>query len=683
MGGLFENQEVFPISGFTVDQIEEISKGIDAGMKVGIYAKYEFLAIQMRQIRLGMEEGIPVDLYARTEYDWFQMEEIRLGLKEGIDVNCYADPGISHDIMRQLRLGLKEEIDLTNKIGLGAEILKQLRLAAREKIDLIPYVDAGYQADQLEAIRMALEEGNSLDPYIDPLTPARSMHEIRKGLQSKVEVSAYTGGKYDHFQMRQIRLGMEENLDVEDYLNADYNWRQMEELRLGLRSGLKIAKYNSLMYTENEMKKIRKEIEDSYEDQNEEEIILEDAGVRLRISAQSAKICFERIEDEMDQEKVIRILKENQVVFGIIEAAICECLQEKIIGEWITVAKGQDAIDGQDGWYEKVREFKEDEWIPVTEGEILLLYHRARNGVEALSVKGEHRLAKRGMERPVLKGEGFLITEDKTAYLAAVTGMARMQEGRLIVRSCKKLEAGKIEEEFNGLLWIMGDVGAGSRIRAAEVIVNGNIKQSRIESEGDVVAKDISNTKICAGHNVYAHRCESCRIDAKGILQMRGEDAAIVGGEIYARYGVRTIDLGNEQHIKTRIYMGVNRKMLQKRRKINEEQKEIQKELMTLLGEFNEWKRRIPVEKRSQRDLFLRLEDDIYQRQGLMEEKQKAGKKMDQMFADLEEVYVRATGKIYPGTYIHFSQFHWTTELEVQNKKIKKENNRLEAQDAE
>lgn len=71
------------MTGFTKNQIEEMEKGIEAGIDVTLYAKKEFLAIQMHQILLGLMAGIPAERYAKTEYDWFQMEELRKGLEVG------------------------------------------------------------------------------------------------------------------------------------------------------------------------------------------------------------------------------------------------------------------------------------------------------------------------------------------------------------------------------------------------------------------------------------------------------------------------------------------------------------------------------------------------------------------------------------------------------------------------
>lgn len=95
-------------SGFTADQISEITEGAQHRVDIAAYADRDFLAIQMRQIRLGLEKGLDVSVYADKAYDWFQMEEIRFGLEEGLDVSYFRSLMYTAADMEQRRLALQE-----------------------------------------------------------------------------------------------------------------------------------------------------------------------------------------------------------------------------------------------------------------------------------------------------------------------------------------------------------------------------------------------------------------------------------------------------------------------------------------------------------------------------------------------------------------------------------------------
>lgn len=73
-------------------QMQEIRKGLEAGVDVSVYADARYNHLQMGVIRDGLEAGIDVAVYADPKFDFGQMVQIYLGLKAGVDVSVYADP---------------------------------------------------------------------------------------------------------------------------------------------------------------------------------------------------------------------------------------------------------------------------------------------------------------------------------------------------------------------------------------------------------------------------------------------------------------------------------------------------------------------------------------------------------------------------------------------------------------
>ena len=58
---------------FSINQKQEILKGLKEDVDVSIYAKTDFNFAQMEEIRLGLGFSVDVSIYATTEFDWFQM----------------------------------------------------------------------------------------------------------------------------------------------------------------------------------------------------------------------------------------------------------------------------------------------------------------------------------------------------------------------------------------------------------------------------------------------------------------------------------------------------------------------------------------------------------------------------------------------------------------------------------
>ena len=67
---------------FSINQKQEILKGLKEDVDVSIYAKPDFDCFQMEEIRLGLGSEIDVSIYAKPEIDWFHMREIREKLEK-------------------------------------------------------------------------------------------------------------------------------------------------------------------------------------------------------------------------------------------------------------------------------------------------------------------------------------------------------------------------------------------------------------------------------------------------------------------------------------------------------------------------------------------------------------------------------------------------------------------------
>lgn len=92
--------------GFVEAQLDEIAKGIEAGLPVDVYAKQCYNWMQMYEIRRGLLEHLDIKIYESPLYSASQMREIRLGMLDHLDVSSYASLVLSSTDMHKIRIAL-------------------------------------------------------------------------------------------------------------------------------------------------------------------------------------------------------------------------------------------------------------------------------------------------------------------------------------------------------------------------------------------------------------------------------------------------------------------------------------------------------------------------------------------------------------------------------------------------
>ncbi len=714
-------QEKLQERGFTLDQIAEIKEGLEAGLDVAPYAQKEFFAIQMRQIRLGMMEGLPVEKYAKTDYDWFQMEEIRKGLKAGVDIGIYAKPEIPYDKMRQIRKGLKEGIDLSAYVQLDAGILRQLRKALASKVNIVGYIKEGYNTEQLDEIRYGLEKGLNLQPFLCKGFRGVSIREICRGLESGVDVSVYAKINYNWQQMHEIRLGMEERLDIDQYSSALYSWQQMREIRLGMEAGLPVERYRSLMYPSGEMKKIRLRLLESGEEKcaAEKVNIREVRNFSVSVSADEleAYIRIQGADGELHREDIEQFLKEQGIIKGIIKEQIDSILREDYDGQFVRVAAGQKPQKGKDGWYEYYFDSKLDKapkvqdngfvdyssvkWFEYVEsGAKIAYYHEAERGIDGYTVTGKTLPALKGNEMNMLTGKGFMLLPDKKTYLAAVSGRIelnglRLEISKLFVLDELTLVTGILE--YEGSVYVRGNIGTGTRLKATEdLVVDGAVEGAIIECGGSVLLRQGANAsgngciraqksvvgkffeavQVYAGENIQADYYLNCDLYAENLIFAEGRTGAVMGGTAYAAMGFRIFDAGNKAGIPTLLKMGVGAPMRQRVVDLDNQIKEANKEMSILGNAYIDFQRKYPPEVRNSMDMYLKIENAIYtiekKLEGLYEKKARADKDMERK--GMAKAIIK--GSIYDGVIMELDGIRWMA-AKAQNVTIKKVNSQI------
>lgn len=702
--------DIAPISReFTEDQLREIDEGRKAGINVVLYARPELLAIQMHEIRLALEAQLPIGKYANVDYDWFQLREIRLGLEHGVDVRKYAHPTVSFAVMKQIRRGLEEGIDLSKGRNFSAGVLRELRKATGSGVDLSEYIKKGYNEEQLREIRIAKENGLEIDAYVCRSHRGPSIHEIALGLEQHLDVTKYNDALYAWQQMREIRLGLAARVDTSKYCNALYSWQQMREIRLGLEESLPIERYSSFLYTAKEMRKRREELLESFTsipnpgEREAVEGVYQDFTLLVSADGMEAYILVEEPGVRIKEDRLRAALALQNVVYGIDERKLTELERLGAESSMVVVAKGTLPTVGEDGFYEFLFDtdvkatpkllpdgfvdYQNIKWFEmVRKGQPIVQYHGAMLGIPGRRVTGEEIPARRGRQMEPLTGRGFVVTPDGTTYAAGVDGKIDYCDGRLTITNVLVLDevtqaTGNVD--FNGSVYVRGNVGDGTQIRAErEILVDGFVEGAYLTAGGDIILRKGANCAgkghlmskrdvmgqfferayVTAGRHIKANYCLNSECSAAGRIEIAGRKGMLAGGTIKAGTEISSFTIGNNAGIATRLIVGGLRDFVKEELALDKQREGVMHELELLHNAFSDFRRKYPPEVRNANPIYLKLEDAIYTKEKELSEIATAKEKLLKEKNRDEDRKVIVGGTLYPGVFIDISGARWIAE---------------------
>ncbi|MGN0413203.1 MAG: DUF342 domain-containing protein [Lachnospiraceae bacterium] len=697
-----------------------------------MYTDTELLAIQMRQIRLGLQEGLDVSVYANRSYDWFQMEEIRKGLKDGISIENYAFPEIPYDKMQQIRLGLCDGIDLSPFQHLEAGILKQLRLALLHNIKIVPFIQQGYDTEQLEQIREALEKKVNIVPYLDIRFRGVCIREICLGLEHGLDVSVYANPRYYWQQMREIRYGMEHMVDVEQYKNPYYSPEQMYQIRLGLEKGLEVSYYSSLMYTASDMERRRLALQEhpglaAGGEVQQQETADETQLIRITLEAENTQayvdLCGER-RGNMRVE-ILKELYSKGITFGIHYDEIDRIAAGKGTFQHVLIASGIMPVDGKDGYYEyffrthvartpKIMEdgsvdYRNVEWFEwVKKGQKLAYYHSSTPGEKGMTVTGREIPARKGREQYILTGSGFQRLEDGKTYVADMDGIVSLSEEGTNARqeiwmnvtallTVEEVTLATGDIHFEGNVYVNGNVGSGAKIFAAgDILINGFVEAAYIESGGNIMIRHGMNgsgegevraygdvngyffekARIHAGGNIHGDYFLNCELHAQKTITVVGKKGSLAGGKAYAEQGLKVKSLGNQAGLFTYIQLGVSERLYKQEIECNEEIRNVNGELETLNRAYHEFTRKYEAQVRNSMDMFLKIQSAIYTKEKELDQWTKKKHSLEKEKGKAAHVCAIVETRLHEGVTFEIEGVRWKSK-ELLGVRIKKSENKI------
>lgn len=409
---------------------------------------------------------------------------------------------------------------------------------------------------------------------------------------------------------------------------------------------------------------------------------------------------------EYTVESLQKALDERGVKYGIDESALKELADEKKYGLETLIARGTEAVDGKDGYYDynfncnfdKKPLIKPDGTVDywsvksiesVVQDQVIAEYHPCVEGTDGKTVTGKPIPAKRGREQLPLKGKGFERRDDNT-YVALMSGKIETQNDRVVILPVHELSgnadlsSGNID--FHGDVVIHGSVESGVIVKASGTItVDGIVEactleagkdiilrsgmlggnKASVKTKGSITAKFFEFTRIeCAG-DIRADVLMDCQVQCFGKIIMNGKRGSIIGGLTHGVRGIEVTTLGNDAEKKTVIMTGASPEEYAKLKQLEKTIQELSQGLVQIdegLRKFEELEKARGVSYKDDPRRVTLLRVKIRDTATLANSKEEA-KRIRNLIESASGACVTVLRETYPGVVIQIED----TKLLVQN----------------
>lgn len=405
-----------------------------------------------------------------------------------------------------------------------------------------------------------------------------------------------------------------------------------------------------------------------------------------------------------------RMLKEAGVTFGIQEEVLQKAVKEKMYYQQITVAQGQAAENGDDGWYEflfptdidtrpKILKDGSVDYtacghVPsVEEGEELVYYHPATKGRDGMDVFGEVVVSKNGKDLARLRGKGFLLSEDGLTYTARLTGKVTYQNDCLNVEKELTIEGdvsytttgnihfvsdihirgnvltGMSVVSEKGSITVDGYVEAAVLVAKKDVILKNGMQgngHGKIATSGSVSGKFFEQVCIDCDGDVCANAIMNCDISSGQDVKVSGRFGMIIGGNVCAMRSVESMVIGNLAEVKTNICAGIEGDLFALLAQCEKTQKSLQEEIEKILAVLKkidtvlEQGKREDLQMKKMQLTRLKIEKDSRINE-VIKRKQETALQM----AKANEAKVTIRKMVYPGTTITINGMKVVVQEEI------------------
>ncbi|MBZ4665486.1 FapA family protein [Mahella sp.] len=350
-----------------------------------------------------------------------------------------------------------------------------------------------------------------------------------------------------------------------------------------------------------------------------------DAEVDISISrdAMEAYMCIfpEDGGKPCDMDMVRNAIDKAGIKYGINWDAIESALQQGLFNQNILIAKGNEPINGQNGYIEYTVQLDADAKPRILEdgtvdykhldliknvrkGDVLARRIPPTSGTAGRTVLDKEIPAKDGKPVNLLGGKNTAISEDGDTLIASIDGQVVIRDGKISVLPVYEVPAdvdnsiGDIE--FVGNVKIKGNVRTGFSIKAAgDVEVMGVVEGATIISDGsivlrsgvqgmnkavleagaDIIARFVENAHLEAGHDVVADAIMHSYIKAGNSVTADGRRGLIVGGNIKAAMAINARNIGSFMATATELEVGIDPGLRERYNQISVKLEEMDRQL--------------------------------------------------------------------------------------------------------
>lgn len=323
-------------------------------------------------------------------------------------------------------------------------------------------------------------------------------------------------------------------------------------------------------------------------------------------------------------EYLTEVLHLNHVKIGILPENLQKIIDNNLYNKEVLVAKGAEAQDGKDGYFEYLFEtnlsqkpimledgsvdYKNIKMIELVEpGQQIAIYHPGTAGTNGYNLAAQFKLAKHGAELPPLKGTGFERLEDGVTYRAVTGGKITELNNRVNIFPVHELygdvdlSTGNIE--FNGDVIIHGNVLEGMSVKATGTVTIDKIVESayidgkkgvilrggvlgkngaKVRSRGNITAQFIEYADVKTEGDIEADSFLDSNVYAGGKIKLSGKKGCIVGGTTHAVRGIEAREIGNMVGANTEVSVGVHQKVYEQISTIDREAKDDERQLQRI-----------------------------------------------------------------------------------------------------
>ncbi|MBR4305476.1 MAG: DUF342 domain-containing protein [Ruminiclostridium sp.] len=406
-------------------------------------------------------------------------------------------------------------------------------------------------------------------------------------------------------------------------------------------------------------------------------------------------------------EMMKQVLKDEHVKYGIDEELLFEIAANKLYDKVFTVATGEPAIDGQDGYvsnkYDEVKKLVpktlEDGSVDfrdlglvvnVQQNDIICEITYETMGTAGKNVYGQEILPKPGRTPQVPQGPNTVLSADRTKLYAAEGGNLIFKNGcfsvetTFVIHEDVCVSTGNVN--FIGDVVINGSVQEGFTVTAGKSItVKGMVTGAVLTAQGDINVKNGvftstltsatgninigfgENNTITTRGNLTSTSLIGCKIKIEGNLDCIKNPGVLVGGECSVMGNFQVAQLGHKNYIHTIVSIGSVTNLVMEKDSLEKQCAEIDETISKINKsiEFLQEKKRNGEHLDETKEAFISSAIRMKVQKAVEKKPLRARiEEIQHIINAKEEVTVNVLKHVYPNVRINLNSFATTTSAE-------------------